>query len=165
MSAKMNAAAEITRFLSVLDKKTFEGVRAVAVELGRIGSIEQAAGEAEARLARARNEIQQAEANLVEVSKKAAGLNMDAGKVLREAEESALVITQRAHQQAEKVLADARAERAARVTDLEAKVAQLKQEIKDQVALKMAYEQSVAVAKSELNDVQSQMAAIKSRLG
>lgn len=179
MSAVLTGAGEeLDRIASM-----FPNLSSLAAELKRIGSIDQAAGEAEARAARANNQIDECHDAIVKGEEALA----DIQATVREQEqksklqlENARIEAQRerdaaardaesirgiARKQADDILAQANGEADTHLRETKAAMADLDRQIASKQAHLVAVEDAIAAGQDEINRVNEAVNAVRARLG
>lgn len=160
MSTLQDAADELKRF-----SVRMRAILLVAEELDRIGSIDQAANEAQSRLDRARVLETEAKASIGQAQETAAGIKAQADQALVDARVEASGIIEAAKAAAKKLSDDAKAKTDKRIADASDRAASIDAQTETKSAELLKLTETIKSANSELDRINGVIAEARARLG
>lgn len=159
MNEKQQAADELKRFATML-----QGIPAIAADLDRLGSLDQAELEAKGRVAKLQADERASKDRVAGFEAEYAKKRDEAKKQSDDLRAAAEKVVDDANEQAEKIVADANAKRDRIIADADSKRADMASEIsKSQVQL-TSLKGEIKNAQATLDDINSQIDMVRKRI-
>jgi polyhydroxyalkanoate synthesis regulator phasin len=158
MNTKQKAVEDIKKF-----GRMYKGFLAVAEDLERLGSLEQAMKEAEGRMALMLDEEKKKAAELEEMGRNLESVKAEGAQILRAANSDASAIVKEAMAKGEELVVSADAIAAQTKAKAEELYAEAEKEVKAMSDKVMVLDSEITAKEAQLKELEEQIAAIKER--